>query len=209
LPDSIIFVRHGQTADNIANRLSSATPGAALSVRGIDQACVLAELLGKRELAAIYASPLRRAMQTASVIAEGRSLPVIVDDGLREMSCGANEGRNDPGVYQHLDYVWRAWTDGGDLTEKAGPEGESAQEILDRSTTSLARICRDYPGGTVLVVTHSGIISLLIPHICRNLEAGFGYAEWIGNCELVEIEPYRDTYKCISWAARVVPGTSR
>jgi broad specificity phosphatase PhoE len=206
--DRIIFMRHGQTADNVQNRLSAAFPGAELSTTGIDQARALAELLSKREIAAIYTSPLRRAEQTAAIIARGRRLPIIIDYRLREMSCGGYEGRNDPEVYQHLDSVWRSWTEASDLAVKAGPGGESAWQILERSTSALTRIRHDYPTGTVLVVTHSGVISLLVPRISINLDPGFGYAEWVGNCELIEIESFHDYYKCVSWGSRIVPDAS-
>jgi broad specificity phosphatase PhoE len=200
LPERIIFARHGRTADNAVNRLSTSPPGRELDSVGQAQARALARFLSERDIIAIYSSPLLRARQTATAVTYGRQTQLVVLDQLRELSVGAYEGRDDADAYRKLDKVWRAWTEDGDLDVRAGPGGESAREVLRRATSVVIRIAQECPVGTVLVVTHAGVLGLFVPHLCTNLEPNFGYMKWPRNCDLIEVESNTKGYSCISWA---------
>lgn len=200
MPDRIIFARHGQTPDNLIHRLSTSPPGPPLTDVGVQEARDLAAMVRERDIAAIFTTPLVRARQTADIVAEGRDIPVFVLDGLRELSVGSLEGRNDEGVFEELDRTWNTWTVDGNLDLPAGPGGETARQVLDRSLDAMAEVAERYPTGTVLVVAHSGILQLLIPAMSSNLDAGFGYRNWLRNCQLVEIEADGAGHMCVAWA---------
>ena len=87
----LVLIRHGETAWNRATRIQGHTD-IPLSPLGLAQAERLAEALADEPLAAIYASDLSRARQTADALARVHELPVRLDAGLRERAFGRFEG---------------------------------------------------------------------------------------------------------------------
>ena len=101
------LVRHGEV-HNPEKLLYGRLPGFTLSERGRRQAEVTAKFLRGREVAAIIASPLERAVQTADPIAHWYGLPVETDHRLIE-SSSAFQGRRvglGPGILKHP-YTWK------------------------------------------------------------------------------------------------------
>jgi broad specificity phosphatase PhoE len=201
---TLLFTRHGETEDNLAQRLSTAPPGPPLTELGCRQAAELAAALAERQLEAIYTSPLVRARQTAEIVGGDRGIPIHLVDALRELSVGAREGRTDPGVFEEMDQVWKTWTVDGDLELEAGPGGETGQQVLARGLAALKVIRRAHPSGTVLVVAHSGILQLLVPHFCANLAKDHGVRNWCRNCQLIEVEVEASAARCVAWAGQLV-----
>lgn len=118
-----------------------------------EQARVLAASLAALAPAAIYTSPLARALETAVAIASVHGLaPVRVDD-LREIDFGDADGLTFdelPDSIQH-----------GLLKDPAGvrfPGGESYLGLQERVCSALAQIVADHSGRTVIVVSHAGSI---------------------------------------------------
>ncbi|MDA0563797.1 histidine phosphatase family protein [Streptomonospora sp. S1-112] len=185
---TLLFTRHGETADNAVKRLSTRPPGPPLSDAGRAQARELARSVADLDITAVYSSPLRRALETAAFVAEPRGLPVHAHDGLRELSVGELEGRSDDAAFAHLDSVWAAWTRESRHDVTAGPGGENAHEVLGRSTAAVAEIVAAERGGTVLVMAHSGVLQVLVPALCANLAPDYGIENWLRNCQLVRVE---------------------
>ncbi len=135
---TLLLVRHGETDWNAEGRLQGQTDRP-LSDYGRRQARQLAEELADEDLAAIYASDLARARQTAEIVGERIGLPVELDAGLREKDWGTWEG---------LTAVER---------DRVEFVGESTEAHSERMLRALRRICERHPdGGRVLVVTHGG-----------------------------------------------------
>lgn len=203
---TLLFTRHGETEDNLAQRLSTAPPGPPLTELGCRQAAELAAALAGRALDAIYTSPLVRARQTAQIVCANRDIPIYPVDALRELSVGAREGRTDPGVFEEMDQVWKTWTIDGNLDCEAGPGGETGRQVLARGVAALNEIRRTHPSGTALIVAHSGILQLLVPHFCENLAKDHGVRNWCRNCQLIEVEVEAEApaARCVSWAGQLV-----
>src|SRR5262245_60171235 len=83
----VFLVRHGETVLAAEDRFAGATD-VQLSQDGRNQAKRLANRLRNERIVAIYASPLGRTVETASILAEPHGLPVQTCDGLREISHG-------------------------------------------------------------------------------------------------------------------------
>ena len=83
----IFLIRHGATVLTAEDRFAGATD-VELSEVGREQARRLAERLKTEKVAAVYASPLGRTMETARIIAQPHELDVVRRDGLREISHG-------------------------------------------------------------------------------------------------------------------------
>jgi broad specificity phosphatase PhoE len=131
-----------------------------LSDEGLEQAAIVADLLGTSPIAAVYTSPRERAWHTASAIAEPHELGVRAVDGLDEIDFGQWSGAR----FSELegDEEWQRWN------EQRGsarcPEGESMGEAVERAKAAIEEIARFHDGETVAAVTHCDIIRGLIAH---------------------------------------------
>src|SRR5438067_137419 len=83
----VFMVRHGATVLTAEDRFAGATD-VKLSDEGRDQAARLAHRLGAEKIAAVYASPMSRTMETAGILAAPHRLEVLPRDGFREISHG-------------------------------------------------------------------------------------------------------------------------
>ena len=136
------FLRHGQTDWNV-RRLAQGTADIALNSTGLDEAARAAvELRDIGRIDAIVSSPLRRALQTATIVAETLGLPVQTDDTLAECDFGVEQGQ--PIGPWHSD-----WIDG------VTPEGADPYDAyLVQSAQALGRAISG--SGTTLIVAHGG-----------------------------------------------------
>jgi probable phosphoglycerate mutase len=162
---TVWYIRHGENPANLTGELSCRTVDYPLTGHGVEQATALADLLSREPApAAIYASPLRRADQTAQIIAARLGVPVTTLEDLRELDVGDLEGRNDVQaweLYLEVAYAWQA----GDH-DRAYPGGENFRQVLARLRAALARALDHPPGSRVLVVAHDGLIRVALPALC-------------------------------------------
>jgi phosphoserine phosphatase len=157
----LILTRHGETASN-RDGLGLGLQDVPLTEKGRKQAKALAEALADAKVAAVYSSPLRRAVDTARAIASRHRLEVIVDEGMTEMDVGRLDGLSfDEMRRRHPEFISR-W-----LGEEAGtlrmPGGsECLQEVQERARESVRRIAERHERETVVVVTHNFTIHALL-----------------------------------------------
>src|ERR1039458_9457952 len=119
------FIRHGETEWNAAGRLCGRTD-VPLSDAGRRQAQLLALRLKPIPFAALYSSPLRRALETASILGHAIEREPVADFRLVELSYGAWEGRTYEESKRANPDVYRAWE--RDPGSVAPPEGESGEQ---------------------------------------------------------------------------------
>jgi 2,3-bisphosphoglycerate-dependent phosphoglycerate mutase len=121
-----------------------------LTPRGRTQAAALSARLKYRELGAIYASPLRRARETADVLAEATGLAVSEDPRLREVEIAG------VGPVAMHDLAEIAIANGG---WSHLPGTESSHDIRARMHEALNAIVAAHPGERVAVISHAGAIN--------------------------------------------------
>lgn len=146
---NIYYVRHGQTDWNKVRRLQGRTDNP-LNEVGIEQAKKTRDLLKNEKIDLIICSPLRRTVETANIINEGRNIKIIKDEGFIERSFGKYEGEysaNTP-----YDDLWDYKKD-IDL----GENGEKMSELLARAKNSLERVINTYYPKNILIVAHGGL----------------------------------------------------
>ncbi|MFM7470408.1 MAG: histidine phosphatase family protein, partial [Nodosilinea sp.] len=94
------FVRHGESEANTLHIIANRDHGYGLTPRGQQQAQTLAAKLQPIVPAAIFTSPLCRAVETAAILSQVLGPPYQITDALREYDCGVLEGRSDPQSWQ-------------------------------------------------------------------------------------------------------------
>ena len=148
---SILLIRHGETALNVARVLQPAdTP---LSARGIAQAEALARRLGLMGVAAVISSDLPRAASTARAIAAATGAPLETSALLRERDFG--DWRGQPYDGMPVDPLTML---------DAPPGGESAAAFAGRVARAFEHIVRRRAAldGRLAVVTHGLVIRALL-----------------------------------------------
>jgi broad specificity phosphatase PhoE len=160
----LILVRHGETDTNKA-RLALGRADVELNEHGRWQAGRLAASLKHEPIAAIYSSPLKRALATAEPIASLHDLEVQVDDGLVEMDIGEMEGLTFQQVRDRYPHFLQAWL-GDQAAREAMPGGECLLDVQERAWQAIERIRQRQEQGTVAAVTHNFVILTLF---CRVL----------------------------------------
>lgn len=155
----IFLIRHGATILSAEDRFAGATD-VALSEEGRDQVARLSSRLAEVPVAAVYASPLERTVDTAGILAAPHGLAVQTRDGLREISHGHWEKRTRQEVEQLFPEEAAAWDE--DPYSFAPCGGESGLEVTARALPALLGIVRHHDGEAVIVVSHKATIRLLL-----------------------------------------------
>ncbi len=155
----LYLVRHGATQMTAENRFSGDV-GAELSDEGRRQAARLGDRLQDDGIAAVYASPLSRSMDTARIIAGACGVQPVVNDGLREISHGSWEGLTRREVEEQFPKEYAAWEE--DPFTFAPSGAESGVAVLARALPAIRQIVTAHEGQSVLVVSHKATIRLVL-----------------------------------------------
>jgi probable phosphoglycerate mutase len=158
----VYLVRHGATVLTAEDRYAGAAD-AALSDEGRRQATALGRRLAAEPIAAVYASPMSRTMDTAGAIVEGRPLPVTPVPALKETDHGHWEQKTRVEVKTRFPEEYARWE--RDPFTFAPSGGETGLQVLARALPAFLDIVGRHPGAAVLVVSHKATIRLVIGHL--------------------------------------------
>jgi broad specificity phosphatase PhoE len=160
-----------------------------LSELGRRQAAALGAALRRRPPAAIYTSPLRRAAETAEIVAAAVGTAVRPVADLRELSLGAWEGRTVDEVRALPGDPYARWV--RDPVAGLPPGGEPLAAVQARVLAAVAGIAAGHPDGEdVLVVGHGGTISVYLAH-WLGLPLSAIWRVTVSNASLSEVAPPR------------------
>jgi broad specificity phosphatase PhoE len=148
---TIFLARHGETDWNRDNRFQghADTP---LNETGRAQASELSAALADEPLAAVYSSPLRRAFETAEIVAAPHGLEPVPVDALREVDVGSWQGLTRAEVEQRFPEQYARWLD----YEAGWEDGESYEEMGRRVIAALLELAAAHEGERILAVSHGG-----------------------------------------------------
>jgi broad specificity phosphatase PhoE len=155
----VFMVRHGATVLSAEDRFAGVTD-VELSEEGREQARRLAERLSDEKIAAIYASPLGRTVETARILAAPHNLQVQTSDGFREISHGHWEGMKRREVEEKFPNEMADWEK--DPYTFAPVGGESGLAVTARALPALIDLVRKHPSENILIVSHKATIRLLL-----------------------------------------------
>jgi broad specificity phosphatase PhoE len=158
----LYLARHGATPLTAEDRFSG-DEGVDLSEEGRRQAALLGTRLRGEGIAAVYASPLSRAMDTARLACaacDGAGLVPVARDGLREIRHGHWEGKSRTEVEERFGSEYASWE--ADPFTFAPEGGESGVQVLARALPVIREIVTRHEGERVLVVSHKATIRLVL-----------------------------------------------
>jgi broad specificity phosphatase PhoE len=151
----LVVIRHARTAFN-EKELINGTIDEELSPAGLGQIDDLVESLAGQDFNVVYASPLKRSVQTATPIAQKRNVPLAIDARITEVDLGSFNGKswdstipdfglNSSGVLSSCEYDFRPYG------------GEAASETQARVQSFIDDL-KNRPNERPLVVSHGGIL---------------------------------------------------
>jgi broad specificity phosphatase PhoE len=167
----VLLARHGQSDWNAARRWQGHADRP-LTEKGRAQAMALAERLAHIELDGVYSSTLRRATDTARVVAEAQGLELVQLPELREVDVGSWSGLTREEAEERFPEGFARWREGFPGWE----DGEDYDEMAQRVIGAVVELALAHEDGRVLVVSHGGPIRAihaaalgLDVHACRRL----------------------------------------
>ncbi|MFO7952519.1 MAG: histidine phosphatase family protein [Bacillota bacterium] len=163
----VYLVRHGETESNKEKRFQgwSESP---LSPKGLHQAREAGFFLGRKEIDAVYASDLKRAIHTARIIGASCGLKPVESPLLREINFGQWEGL----TYNEIEAQWgnliREWFD--DPFCRSAPGGETLEDVRQRLYSFIGELLKhEWSSGNqrLVLVSHGGAIRVLLYYALR------------------------------------------
>jgi probable phosphoglycerate mutase len=193
---TVLLIRHAAHVE-LGKVLTGRRRDVALSPEGLEQAEIVADLLGVEPLAAVYSSPRERAFYTARQIADQHELKVELVDALDEIDFGDWTGKR----FEELegDPLWDAWNEARGSAQPPG--GETMAAATHRAAVAISEIANTHAESRIAVVSHCDIIRGLI-------------ARYIGlpldNLLRFDIDPASVSRLAVgSWGARVMSVNER
>ncbi len=165
----VFFIRHGETDWNAGGRWQGRAP-VPLNETGLSQSAQLGHYLAANgpRFDVMYASPLLRAMQTASAIASAVEMPIKPDPRLAEIDLGDWQGLTraqaeawDAERYAAYDTAW---------PNVPTPNGESMLNVRIRARAAFDDLTARHAGQTLALVSHGGTIGQLIESLFGSIE---------------------------------------
>lgn len=155
---TIDLLRHGEVEGDAVYRGSTDD---ALTDHGWQQ--MVAALEGKSEWDIIITSPLQRCREFSELIAEEDEIDLEISNALQEIDFGLWEGLSPEEIIKDDADLLHAWWQSP--TKVSPPEGEDFHDFQARVLKSLKQIIQDHSGKKILVVTHAGVIRMILMHI--------------------------------------------
>lgn len=181
----LYIFRHGQTNGNVNNIVQGAGVDIELNETGRAQAKALSAKLKDEHLDVIYASPMKRADETARIVANEK-IPVISMPGLEEVHFGKAEGMYSEEAKQKYADVFSVIHDTSNpqWMDVHVPGGESVRTSLERGKKTLERIIaesKEHGHQKIGVATHGALMFNLYQDM-------FGQEHKFDNCEYFTVE---------------------
>src|SRR5262245_55640654 len=158
------MVRHAENRANVERVMSHRVVDFSLTDLGRAQAEALGRWFLDRALACVYASPLRRARETAEYLARATGAPIVEAEALRELDVGVLDGRGDDASWAEHDEIVARWRAGE--REARFPRGEGYRGAYARLAGFVVDVAARHRAEDVAVVGHGGLYSTVLPRLC-------------------------------------------
>jgi len=154
----LILARHGETVWNV-EKIYRGRTDVNLDEVGIKQAELLGKYLSNWELEVIYSSPLKRALDTANIIARYQKVVVHIAEGLIDFDYGEWQSLPEQEAKRLYPTLHNEWHNNPHKVKMPG--GESLEDVRRRAIEVVNDVLSKYQGGVVLV-SHRVVNKVLI-----------------------------------------------
>ena len=154
-------VRHGESVYNAEGRIQGRL-NVPLSELGRRQSAAAAAALARLSADALYASPLRRAMETAEIIADALGLPIQTESRLMEIDCGVFQDRRPCELAELYPQALARWK--SEDLDFVIPGGESRRQVIARGRAALLAIAAA-GGQAAIIVSHGRLLTCTLKDI--------------------------------------------
>jgi probable phosphoglycerate mutase len=194
---TLYLVRHGENRANLTKEFSCRRVDYPLTDKGrlqarqtADHFVALSALSQARPLQAVYTSPLKRAAETAEVIAGALGLRAQVSEYFRELDVGDLEATGGSAEgWQIHNLVWEAWFRGS--PETSFPGGENLLGVVERMRLGVHQLLEEQDGKDAILVGHGGLFTASIQDLCPRIEIAWLLRQDQQNCSISELAMYR------------------
>lgn len=185
----LYFIRHGETVWNTQAKLQGKSD-IPLNEKGVALARVTGEALADVPFAAIYSSPLKRALQTAQLVAGDRDVPIVTDRRLEEIGFGIWEGLSCHKDHYEIpsDSFQDFFLDPFGYQPPA--QGETVRHVCGRTADFLEELIRKMgkEESNVLISCHGCTLRALMNYFYQDYTAGFWRGHVPPNCSVSIVE---------------------
>lgn len=157
----LILARHGETAWNV-EKVFRGRADVNLNEVGVKQAELLGRYLSNWELEAIYSSPLRRALDTANMVARYQKTAIAIAEGLTDLDYGEWQSLPEREVKRLHPALLNEWHSCPQKVKM--PEGESLGDVRRRAVEVIDGVLARH-NQNVLLVSHRVVIKVLVCHL--------------------------------------------
>lgn len=185
--NTVFLVRHGENPANLTGEFSYRRIDYSLNNTGRRQAQRTAAYFREQRIDAVYSSPLKRALETAQIIAQPLGLPVTVLEQFREVNVGTLEGRATQEDWALHDRIFEDWLV-HDRAESTFPGGENLTQLVARVRDGLRMVVAGRDGQRLVVAAHGGILVASIRSLCPGVALADLEPLQIANCAITELE---------------------
>lgn len=174
---TLYLTRHGETQWNIERRLQG-SKDSPLTERGLNQAKNLRDRLKSENIDVIYASPTKRALDTAKIIAEANDTPIVVCDDFKEVGFGEYEGKyiKDLPMIGNNNFLEEMFCGNHEIKLV---NGETLLDVKARTFKKLESILKEDENKTILIVTHGMALKVIMSYFAqfeKELKGVYGQA---------------------------------
>ncbi len=161
----LYLIRHAATQNNLSHPplLQGQGTDVELSAEGLNQAAATAAQLEQLPISAVYSSPLRRAVQTAELIAKPHAIACTVVDALIEVDVGSWENRAWDEIAETEPIAYRQFIDNPAKYPYAG--GESFTDVAHRTQPAFEQLMKQHAGEKIVVVGHNVVNRVYLAHV--------------------------------------------
>ncbi len=190
----LLLVRHAETDTAMRGRCYGRLD-VGLSPEGRRQARELGAALHAVPLAAVYSSPLVRALDTAAAIAAPHGLEPVAENGLREIDFGELEGLPYEEIEAERPGLFRRWMETPESVQFPG--GEALADLRARVRPTVTEIRGRHQGEIVVLVAHGGVIRIVLADALGLADTalfrlgqavgGLSVVDWVDGTPIVEV----------------------
>lgn len=192
----VVIIRHGTTELNKDGKIQGSRVDPNLSKDGRAYAEKAAKNFDPSEFDAIYASPLKRAQETARIFV-GPDLPIKTDKRLEELDYGDWDGKPSKDFKQLYPDAFDSRGLINDQMYQYNKNAETREHFEARLADFFDELAQKHPNDKVLVVCHGVVSRMIVAHYLTH--GDISYFDQMANCGLAKLRINSDIKSLVYW----------